>query len=73
MQRSKVSNIITSNKLPNELTVHGRQPRGFSEKSHFKAHEYLNYLFFVAPIAFRSVFEPDSLQYLSFGCHLVFV
>ena len=52
-ERVEIDDIMYHVAVSVELSQHGRQPRVLSEVSQFKANEYFNYLFFLAPVVFR--------------------
>ena len=75
-KRIEIDDIMYHVAVSVELSQHGRQPRVFSEVSQFKANEYFNYLFFLAPVVFREFLKPESFQYksllrLSFGVRVL--
>ena len=75
-ERVEIDDILYHVTVPVELSQHGSQPRVLSEVSQFKANEYFNYLFFLAPVVFREFLKPETFQYksllrLSFGVRIL--
>ena len=75
-ERDEFDDLFRNLSLPVELCQHGRKPRPSSEITQFKANEFFNYLFFLAPVIFRSFLKPGCLQYesllrLSFGIRIL--
>ena len=64
-ERDELDDLVRNLSLPVELCQHGQKPRPSSEITQFKANEYFNYLFFLAPVIFRSFLKPGRLQYES--------